>query len=167
MHIGRCSLCQAFLFFARWDVTCQVNVAPFRRNSNLLPYPGLRRPPGASPGAMHGTALRAELGQSDDVIWPLRAEKRRDGGGPRMHAAGTAALPGMMPPGRRRSQESNASFPRVPKVPTVQSMGPCLMSRESSPQRSATGGPHAPRSPMRHSPWSRKSPRSNPWDHAL
>jgi len=28
-----------------------------------------------------------------------------DGGGPRMDAAGTAAVPGWMPPGRRRSQD--------------------------------------------------------------
>ena len=33
-----------------------------------------------------------------------------------------------------RSPASNASIPTVPNVPTVQSMGPCLMSRESSPQ---------------------------------
>ena len=36
-----------------------------------------------------------------------------------------------------RSPASNASFPTVPNVPTVQSMGPCLMGRESSPQRRA------------------------------
>ena len=47
------------------------NVAPSGRNPMLLSYPGLRRPPGASPGVMHGTALRAELGQSG--IYPREA----------------------------------------------------------------------------------------------
>ena len=55
----------------------------------------------------------------------------------RSNAAGTAALPGYLPPGRRRSQESNQSpisprrresIPTVQFVPTVQSMGSCLMS---------------------------------------
>ena len=50
------------------------NVAPSRRNSKLLPHPWLRRPPGASPGVMHGTALRAELGRSDDLLCPIRVE---------------------------------------------------------------------------------------------
>ena len=54
--------------------TYLANVAPSGRNSWLLLYPGLRRPPGASPGVMHGAALRAELGRSDDVLCPLRAE---------------------------------------------------------------------------------------------
>ena len=40
------------------------NVAPSGRRSRLLSYPGLRRPPGASPGVMHGAALRAEFGLS-------------------------------------------------------------------------------------------------------
>ena len=58
-----------------WDAACLANVAPSGRNSMLLSYPGLRRPPGASPGAMHGAALRAELGRSGDMIRPIRAEK--------------------------------------------------------------------------------------------
>ena len=40
----------------------RANVAPSGRNSMLLSYPGLRRPPGASLGVMHGAALWAELG---------------------------------------------------------------------------------------------------------
>ena len=51
-----------------WDAACLANVAPSGRNSNLLSYPGLRRPPGASPGAMHGAALRAELGRSGILL---------------------------------------------------------------------------------------------------
>jgi hypothetical protein len=52
----------------------------------------------------------------------------------RSNAAGTAALPGYLPPGRRRSQESNQSpisprrresIPTVQFVSTVQSMGSC------------------------------------------
>ncbi|MDQ0288028.1 hypothetical protein J3R75_000135 [Oligosphaera ethanolica] len=57
-----------------WDAACLANVAPSGRNSNLLSYPGLRRPPGASPGAMHGAVLRAELGRSGDLLCPVRAE---------------------------------------------------------------------------------------------
>ena len=53
---------------ARWDERCQANVAPSRRNSKLLSNPWLRRPPGASPGVMHGTALRAELGRSGILL---------------------------------------------------------------------------------------------------
>jgi hypothetical protein len=37
--------------------------------------------------------------------------------------------------------EANVSFPAVPSVPVVQSMGSCLMSRESSPQRRRQGVP--------------------------
>ncbi|MDQ0288042.1 hypothetical protein J3R75_000149 [Oligosphaera ethanolica] len=43
-----------------------------------------------------------------------------------------------------RSPESNASFPMVPNVPTVQSMGPCLMGRESSPQHRRQPVPPVP-----------------------
>ena len=68
----------------RWDATSLANVAPSGRNSKFLPYPGLRRLPGASPGVMHGTALRAELGRSDDVICSIRADN-----------PGTAAVPGV------------------------------------------------------------------------
>ena len=53
----------------RWEATWLANVAPSGRNSMLLSYPGLRRPPGASPGVTHGAALRAELGRSDDMIY--------------------------------------------------------------------------------------------------
>ena len=67
--------CTTCLCLARWDATCLANVAPSRRNSNVLSYPGLRRPPGASSGAMHGAALRAELGRSDDVLCPIRGRK--------------------------------------------------------------------------------------------
>ncbi|MDQ0291081.1 hypothetical protein J3R75_003188 [Oligosphaera ethanolica] len=50
----------------------QSQKSPESANSMLLSYPGLRRPPGASPGVMHGAALRAELGRSDDstrLVW--------------------------------------------------------------------------------------------------
>ena len=51
----------------------------------------------------------------------------------RTTSRGCGAVPGVQPL-PNRSPASNASFPMVPSVPTVQSMGPCLMSRESSPQ---------------------------------
>ena len=49
------------------------SVAPSGRNFEGGPYPGLRRPPGASPGVKHGTALRGELGQSGGWLWPFWA----------------------------------------------------------------------------------------------
>ena len=52
-----------------WDAACLANVAPSGRNSNLLSYPGLRRPPGASPGAMHGAALWAACGVRPEDVW--------------------------------------------------------------------------------------------------
>ena len=48
----------------RWEATWLANVAPSGRNFKLLSQPWLRRPSGASPGVMHGPALRAELGRS-------------------------------------------------------------------------------------------------------
>ena len=61
------TVCQSCLTLARWDASFRANVAPSGRNSKLLSHPWLRRPPGASPGVMHGPALRAELGRSDDA----------------------------------------------------------------------------------------------------
>lgn len=43
-----------------FDTIDLVGVAPSGRDSMLLLTPGLRRPPGASPRVMHGTALQAE-----------------------------------------------------------------------------------------------------------
>ena len=52
------------LSLGQLDAMCPANVAPSGRNAKVLSYPGLRRPPGASPGVMHGAALRAERGLS-------------------------------------------------------------------------------------------------------
>jgi hypothetical protein len=49
----------------RWDGTCKANVAPSGAIRSCCHTPWLRRPPGASPGVMHGPALRAELGRSE------------------------------------------------------------------------------------------------------
>ena len=61
---------------SRWRVGRGVprQCGALRAQFKLLSYPGLRRPPGASPGGMHGAALRAELGRSDDLLCPVRAE---------------------------------------------------------------------------------------------
>ena len=79
---------------------------------------------------MHGTALRAELGQPDDFIHVIWAETRWDVG-----FQGSPESANQSPESANRSlesanqsPESKASFPTVPKVSVVQSMGPCLMS---------------------------------------
>src|SRR5690606_174332 len=58
------------------------------------------------------------------------------------------------------SPRGRASFPMVPKVPTVQAMRPCLMSRESSPQRRANRANQSMKS--NPSPVSNSSPAGVP-----
>ena len=123
---------------ARREQTCPVNVAPSRRKSKLLLYPGLRRPPGASPGAIHGPALRAELGQSDDLIRSVRAEKCRDDGTPSSPGYQTT---GPLSPGGPQSVPCvQGVHPHGPESPHSPSHG--TMPHESvSPRPSAAQVP--------------------------